>query len=43
MGRFGYEMMIECEVQTGQTVEFIENTRKEGGEEISGQGARQVK
>ena len=24
-------MMIECEVKTGQTVESIENTRREGG------------
>ena len=26
----GCEMMIECEVKTGQTVESIESTRREG-------------
>ena len=26
--------MIECEVKTGQTVESIENSRREGGELI---------
>ena len=31
MGSCGCEMMIECEVQTVQTVESIENTRREGG------------
>ena len=30
MGRCGCEMMIECEVKIGQTVESIENTRREG-------------
>ena len=34
MGRCGCEMMIECEVQTGQTVEPIENTRREGGDGV---------
>ena len=34
MGRCGCEMMIECEVKTGQTVESIENTRREGGETV---------
>ena len=32
MGRCGCEMMIECEVKTGQTVESIESTRRERGE-----------
>ena len=35
MGRCGCEMMIECEVKTGQTVEPIENTRREGCEAVS--------
>ena len=30
MGRCECEMMIECEVKTGQTVESIENTRRDG-------------
>ena len=34
MGRCGCEMMIECEVKTGQTVESIENTRREGGDGV---------
>ena len=34
MGRCGCEMMIECEVKSGQTVESIENTRAEGGDGI---------
>ena len=34
MGRCGYEMMIECEVKNGQTVESIENTRRERGDGI---------
>ena len=34
MGRCGCEMMIECEVKTGQTVESIENTRRERGDGI---------
>ena len=34
MGRCGCEMMIECEVKTGQTVESIENTIWEGGESV---------
>ena len=29
MEKSGCEMMIECEVKTGQTVESIENTRRE--------------
>ena len=36
MGRCGCEMMIECEVKTGQTVESIENTRREGGDGVGG-------
>ena len=27
-------MMIECEVKTGQTVEFIEKTRRKGGDGV---------
>ena len=34
MGRCGCEMMIECEVKTGQTVESIENTRWEGSDRV---------
>ena len=34
MERCGCEMMIECEVKTGQTVESIENTRWEGGDGV---------
>ena len=34
MRRCGCEMMIECEVKTGQTVESIENTRREGGDGV---------
>ena len=34
MGRCGCEMMIECEFKSGQTVESIENTRREGGERV---------
>ena len=34
MGRCGCEMMIECEVKSGQTVESIENTRREGSDGI---------
>ena len=34
MGRCGCEMMIECEVKTGQIVESIENTRREGSERV---------
>ena len=30
MLRCGCGMMIECEIKTGQTVEFIENIRREG-------------
>ena len=30
----GCGMMTECEVKTGQTVESIENTRREGGDEV---------
>ena len=31
MGICVCEMMIECEVKSGQTVESIENTRRKGG------------
>ena len=34
MRRCGCEMMIECEVKSGQTIESIENTRREGGESV---------
>ena len=34
MGRCGCEMMIECEVKTGQTGESIESTRREGGDGV---------
>ena len=34
MGRCGCEVMIECEVKSGQTVESIENTRRKGGEGV---------
>ena len=34
MGRCGCEMMIECEVKSGQTVEPIENTRREEGDGV---------
>ena len=34
MGRCGCEMMIECEVKSGQTGESIENTRREEGERV---------
>ena len=30
----GCGMMIECEVKTGQTVESIEHTRREGGDGV---------
>ena len=30
MGRCGCEMMIECEVKSGQPAESIEHTRREG-------------
>ena len=33
-GKCGFEMIIECEVKNGQTVESIENTRREGGEGV---------
>ena len=39
MGRHGYEMMIECEVKTGQTVESVEHTRREGGQFVGIQGS----
>ena len=32
MSRCGCGMMIECEVKIGQTVEFTEHTRREGGQ-----------
>ena len=34
MGRCGCGMMIECEVKTGQTVESIKHTRREGGDGV---------
>ena len=34
MGRCGCEMMIECEFKFRQTVESIENTRREGGDGV---------
>ena len=34
MLRCGCGMMIECEVKSVKTVESIENTRREGGDEI---------
>ena len=34
MGRCECEMIIECEVKSGQTVKSIENTRREGGDEV---------
>ena len=34
MLRCGCGMMIECEVKTGQTVESIEHTRREGGDGV---------
>ena len=34
MFRCGCGMMIECEVKTGQTVESIENTKREGGDGV---------
>ena len=34
MGRCGCEMMIECEVKIGQTVESIESTRWEGDDGV---------
>ena len=34
MFRCGCGMMIECEVKTGQTVESIEHTRREGGDGV---------
>ena len=34
MGMCGCEMMIECEVKTGQTSESIENTRRERGDGV---------
>ncbi len=34
MLRCGCGMMIECEVKTGQTVESIEHTRREGGQVV---------
>ena len=30
----GCGMMIECEVKSGQTVESIEHTRREGGDGV---------
>ena len=30
----GCGMMIDCEVKTGQTVESIEHTRREGGDGV---------
>ena len=34
MFRCGCGMMIECEVKSSQTVEFIENTRREEGQSV---------
>ena len=34
MRRCGCEMMVECEVKIGQTVESIENTRRERGDGV---------
>ena len=39
MLRCGCGMMIECEVKTGQTVESIEHTRREGGQFVGIQGS----
>ena len=39
MGRCGCEMMIECEVKTGQTVESIEHTRRERCQIVGIQGS----
>ena len=36
-------MMIECEVKSGQTVESIENTRREGSDVIVIKVNRRVK
>ncbi len=36
MLRCGCGMMIECEVKSGQTVESIEHTRREGGQFVDG-------
>ena len=41
MLRCGCGMMIECEVKTGQTVESIENTRREGGDGVEGKRLRE--
>ena len=35
-------MMIECEVKTGQTVESIEHTRREGGQFVGMQGSNGI-
>jgi len=39
MLKCGCGMMIECEVKTGQTVESIEHTRREGGQFVGIQGS----
>ncbi len=39
MFKCGCGMMIECEVKTGQTVESIEHTRREGGQTVRMQGS----
>ena len=39
MLRCGCGMMIECEVKTGQTVESIEHTRREGGQLVGIEGS----
>ena len=39
MLRCGCGMMIGCEVKTGQTVESIEHTRREGGQVVGKQGS----
>ena len=41
MWRCGCEMMIKCEVKTGQTVESIENTRREEGNGVGEEWMRE--
>ena len=43
MGICGCEMMIECEIKTGQTAESIENTRREGGDGVGGKVQTRLK
>ena len=35
-------MMIECEIKNGQTVESIENTRREGGDGVVKQASNEI-